>query len=78
MNLSQNLNETTEMYKQTQVLNDDSVAAVAIDHPCFHEWICFPWAKPSTIFVCKCCEFQMTESEFAKYTQLLNKEKENG
>lgn len=60
------------MDKQIQVLNDDSVAAVAIDHPCMHEWMSFTHFNHH---ICYVCEFEMTNSEFNRYKEL---EKENG
>lgn len=60
------------MDKQIQVLNDDSVAAVAIDHPCMHEWLSLPHVAS---YGCKICEFVMTQSEFNRYREL---EKQNG
>lgn len=62
------------MDKQIQVLNDDSVAAVAIDHPCMHEWREILFA-PKVMYMCVSCEFVMTNSEFNRYKEL---ESQNG
>lgn len=59
------------MDKQIQKLNDDSVAQVAIDHPCMHEFI----QTSGGYYVCKVCEFELISTEFNRYKE---KEKENG
>lgn len=61
------------MDKQIQKLNDDSVAQVAMDHPCMHEWLQPPFGS---FHICKICEFILTNSEFNRYKEL-EKEKEN-
>lgn len=65
----------TDMDKEIQKLNDDSVAQVAWDHPCIHEFI-FVAGRISRYnkHVCKICEFTMTDSERTKYQEFM----ENG
>lgn len=59
------------MCNQIRELNDDSVAQVAIDHPCIHDFvrIC------ADFHFCRVCDFTMNESEMNRYKE---KEKTNG
>jgi len=46
------------MDKQIQKLCDESLAAVAIDHPCIHRWKHF---RNYEMYVCEYCDFELTE-----------------
>jgi hypothetical protein len=52
------------MDKQIQKLCDESVAQVALDHPCIHDWIQLPWRPEGPVAVCRCCEFQITSGAY--------------
>jgi len=60
------------MCNQIRELNDDSVAQVAIDHPCMHDFVQIAAAEDCDVWFCRTCNFTMMRSEYDRYKEKLN------